>query len=726
MRQILKRFGGRVPRIENPRKLPAYSATRAQDVDMTSGSLVPLAFDAPFQSLHNTDGTLKSGLDWGDVISIDAPAQVTLDSKIFQCLAFNWMDIYCDVFMTWVDSGGVFRSQNLTGANPSTSSWTLFADELVVSHKFTSVWASNLDAGTSYQIRGPIYRFVTFPDTDYDGGPNPVGFIYPAEVTWASSQVSPFVIPLTYPISMSGYDAGDGTGLERYVYAQLELIDYDIPTPVRVVEPDVDVAQYDVLDAHIATFRFKLNYVRGGQQFAYYLQSHTDLAIAYGEYSPLSTTAVVKLKQTLSTTTSLPSTGILRYEDGTVIGSYTAYNFDTINNVHEFTMASAVSLYTEDDLIEIIDTSLDGDAGREGPPSEVSQIISVDPGVIPRLQTELASDGTKKTRLYRSSSAEEGSFRLLSDDASSDTGAKYFDTFLDPLGEALPPYGNYPHASKAAALEGSVLHPASWGATFFGNLLYPSDVFRTWAFPEEYTIAFDSNIRALAITGNSIIVFTEGRDFAGVTEQGKVYEISGNNPEYLAAYELSNSHPLLNKVGLAKIGPRIYWPTIDGLAMTAGGEVQLMSEMFFTRKQWLDEKPEFMSAYTGEDSVWFITTGARNWRFDFDEVNKEPFTYLSTFTDFSGNELVYQTKPFQFDRPMRYSHIRVEAEDYPVGISFLDVNDQIRCDILITDSKVRRLPAMRREREWQFRINSLSTVIEVGLATSSKELGDGR
>jgi len=389
-------------------------------------------------------------------------------------------------------------------------------------------------------------------------------------------------------------------------------------------------------------------------------------------------------------------------------------------------MAAPVSILTEDDRIEIIDTALDGDAGREGPPSETSAIVSVDPGVIPRLQTELAADGTKKTRLYRSSTAADGSFALLSDDASSDTDAKFFDTFLDPLGEPLPPYGNYPQPTAQQALEGSILHPASWGATFFGNTLYPSVPFRTWSFPDEYTIAFDSDIRALALTGNSILVFTEGRDFGGVTEQGKVYEITGNNPEYLSAYELSNAHPLLNKIGLAKIGATIYWPTIDGIAATAGGSITLPTEMFFTRKQWLDQSPAMMSSYTAEDSLWLITAGALNWRLDFEEVNKEPFIFLSTFTEFSGEQLLWQSKPFQFDRPVRFSHVRVEADGYPVGIALLDIDGQCRANMLITDDQVKRLPVMRREREWQIRINSLSTVVSVGVATTSKELGDGR
>ena len=94
MRQIFTQFGGVVPRIDNDRKLPSYSATRARDVDMTSGSLVPMTQDPPFQSLHNTDdGTLKAGIPWGDVISIDPPSQVTLAEKITMTLPDQWFDV---------------------------------------------------------------------------------------------------------------------------------------------------------------------------------------------------------------------------------------------------------------------------------------------------------------------------------------------------------------------------------------------------------------------------------------------------------------------------------------------------------------------------------------------------------------------------------------------------------------------------------------------------------
>ena len=129
-----------------------------------------------------------------------------------------------------------------------------------------------------------------------------------------------------------------------------------------------------------------------------------------------------------------------------------------------------------------------------------------------------------------------------------------------------------------------------------------------------------------------------------------------------------------------------------------------------------------MSCYTGEDSLWIITTGAKNWRIDFDERDKRPFTFLSTFTAFSGKELVYQSKLFETGRPLSFSHIRVEADSYPVGVSFLSIDQQSRADVLITDDRVYRLPQMRREREWYIRINSLSTVVSVEVATTPGEI----
>ena len=713
----LGRFGGEVPRITNKRKLASYSAQRAKNVDLTSGALSPIFVDPPFQSLHETDGTMKPGLDWGDLISIAKPDPVTVVpvDRIQMCRPVNWANIFIYVYVTYIDPSTNAFTATQVEFNGGAVIGIEYTDDGFVLYQRGRAIAFPTAAGVAYTVHGPIAQFMFVADNKYNGAPAATS-MYPSDIDWATPSAPVFSMPMKYPADMSEYgtDGQTVTSLTQYTYGFLELVDYTLPAVEQQVSTEEDVASYKLTGgSYIASFRFRCNYVRGAQQFAYYLQSHVDQAIAYGSYTATSTTGIVRLGSPLSSTIAIPSTGKLRHENGTVLGDYNSYTFTTTYN---FTMASPVALYTADDKIEIVDVTFDG--GREGPPSDVSELVAVDPGEVLLLQTDKETTGCMRTRLYRSTSGAEGSFNLLSDNASEGTDAKYFDTFLLPLTEPLPPYGNYPQATKASALAASLYHPAQFGVIYYGNTVYLSDVFRPWAYPEEYTIAFPQQIIAGAISGNSILIFCSDND-AGV---GKVYELSGNDPKFLAAYELSNAHPLLNKAGLAKIGQTVYWPTYDGIASTAGGKIELPTEKFFTREEWNEHLPVLMSSYTSENTLWLINATGVNWRMDFDEMLGEPFTFLGRFTAFSGEEFLWESKIFQYPTPIAWSHVRVKALEYPVAVEVFDGNGVQHASFLANDDTTRRLPRMRREKEWYLRIHGYHETTWIGVATSSEEL----
>jgi hypothetical protein len=266
------------------------------------------------------------------------------------------------------------------------------------------------------------------------------------------------------------------------------------------------------------------------------------------------------------------------------------------------------------------------------------------------------------------------------------------------------------------------MHPANWACIFYGNEIRPSEVFKVWAYPEEYAIELPTNIIAGVVVGNSIVVFTE----ASTTEVGKVYSITGNDPRYLSVYKLSDGDPLLNLTSLARIRNQVYWASYDGLMTTNGSSVINVTEPFFTREEWLEEEPANMSAYSSENTVWLITTGALNWRVDVDERDRDPFAFLTTFTAFSGKDLVWESKIFQYPAPRAFSHIRVTAEDFPVGVELFDGEGNKRASHMVMSDQVQRLPRMRTEKEWYFRVFGSNTVNSIELGTSAKEVsGDG-
>jgi hypothetical protein len=704
--------------------LANYSAQRAFNVDLTAGSWAPILVDPPFQTLHDpSTGEMKPGLDWGDIISIAKPAKPTIAKadRIKMCRPTPWMYANLYVYITYVDPGTQeLTAQLIEMAGGSSNTSFEYTEDGFILHQNAGLAGAidfNTTAGVVYIVHGPIAQIVLAADTAYNGGPEAAAE-YPDVVSWNTPQTTGFSSALTYPITMAdfGTDGATPTSIERYVYGKMSLVDFSMPIIEQQVKTEVDVSDYNLTDSiWEASFKFQIEYVRGGRQFAYYLQSHVDKAICYGKYDTTSTTSVIKLKAPLSTTTTVPTTGKLRHGSIGTVMSYTSWSYNGTTELYSFVLSTTTSTYTEDDEIEVVDMTFDG--GREGPPSDVSDLVSVDPGEILFVQTELESTGCMATRIYRSDTGAEGSFRLLSDDASSGTDAKFIDTFLLPLTEELPPYGNYPHASKTAALNHSLYHPAQFGVLYYGSTLYLSDIFRPWAYPEEWTVAFPQTILAAAISGNSIIVLCDG----DAQNEGRVYSLAGNDPKYLASYEISNAHPLLNKCGLAKIGQRVYWPTYDGVAMTTGNEIEVVTEKFFTREEWNDELPSLMSSYTAENTLFIINNG-RNWRMDFDEMAGEPFTFLTTFSAYSKEEFLWESKIFDYDRPMCWSHIKVDAVEYPIAVEIFDGAGLQHAAMLINDDKIRRLPRMRRERDWYLRIHGYHETTFVGVATSAEEL----
>ena len=838
---FIDKFGGRVPRITNPRKLPKSNAQKAQDVDLTSGDLVPIAVDAPFQSLHETDGTMKAGLTRQNLTYIPKPPVVKESSEIR--LPVNvagnnaespWMAIRMYVWVTYVDAANNFQEDRLYSSFDSPT-FKYTKDGMIAKTELSSTIRFNTVAGIGYTVRGPIFRFELFIDNDYRGGPDAY-YNFPETSSWSDPAVQQFTVPLTWPLSMENFNSaaagrGDGAGLDRYPYGFAELVDYDIPRFEPQIVTENDVTGYEIFNGTAScSFTFRNNYVRDIQQISYYRQAYVDQTVAEGDLnSSLSGgIAQVVLKDPMNFGESdVPQSGrlLLKKVDAlsstgfgaTEVIDYHAYSQNPSTDVHEFAVvATLTNAFAEDDVVEVIDPTADG---REGPPSDESDVITRDPGVISVLEVD-DNDQYPKVRLYRSDGGgDDSTYARLYDDArdfvSSGTpvvsnmdlvegvkkgdeithlkatinsdptsttpnlgvirvnpsetqeirytsrsvanvgGGLYqttfrfdkvtvdydlttgddldvystesnttYDSFTAPLTTELPPYGNVVQSNIDTALEGSILHPAGWGAVIDGNKLFPSDVLRPWVIPEDYEIAFPTDIMAAVVSGNSILVFTE----ASSSEVGKVFELVGNTPAFLATYELSNAHPLLNKVGLAKIGQTAIWPTYDGLAASAGGSVSTLTEKYFTREEWADELPASMDAYTSENTVWLTTPGAENWRVDLDELQKGelPDITLGTYTAFSGKQLVWDSKIFEYPRPIAFSCLRVIAEAYPVAVEFYNGNGELRHGELVMNDQVKKVKRMRAERNWYIRVYGLNTVYSLGVATNPKELsGDG-
>lgn len=368
--------------------------------------------------------------------------------------------------------------------------------------------------------------------------------------------------------------------------------------------------------------------------------------------------------------------------------------------------------------------------GVEGPPSKPSEQVLVLPGERVTLSTPRSAQYA--VRLYRSTAAAEKGFRLLADYEADSVEDNTIDAAVQRV--EVPPYGDFPGGSKDVVLRNSLLHPAHFGVIFVGKTVWMSDIFRLHAWPQEYTVSFQEDIIGIALTGNTILVF--GGE--------KVYAVSGGNPAYMQRRELSSTAPLLNPLGLCRIGDTVFWPSRDGLAACGGGQVEIVSAPAFTRREWTWFNPATMSARvadrlvlletgeappappSGASAGFLLEMGSTVYRpgaavdesmvnLCFDTESGQWTTYLGTAPEVATEPLIWRGKQEWSTQRERYEWARVDADAYPVTIRPVANGNESPPEITVGDAGAVELVDSAGAwipwaRDWQFEVESSALV----------------
>lgn len=339
------------------------------------------------------------------------------------------------------------------------------------------------------------------------------------------------------------------------------------------------------------------------------------------------------------------------------------------------------------------------DSLREGPPSEMSDVIIVNPGEVLELNTPRGAGGLSKNNLYRAGTS--GGDFLLNDSPNANTWL-YTGQALQSV--PIPPFGNYTESGAGFDdfLSRTVYHPAQFAASFNGKTLWLSDVYRFHAWPEEYTIGFSEDIQAIASVGSTIVVFTDT----------KVYAMVGSNPAALAKYELSGNNPLLAIQGLAKIDQTLFWPSEDGMVACNGSSVEIITREIFTREQWSEFEPAQFAATTFENSVLLehASDSSKNLRLDIGEG----IATCSRWTAKNGVSAVWRTKVYRFDRPEIFDWVMVSATD-TVDMTIYRDGSLVKTMTEIESDRMVSIGETVFGHSWQFEFQCAGTIKSVDL-----------
>ena len=125
-------------------------------------------------------------------------------------------------------------------------------------------------------------------------------------------------------------------------------------------------------------------------------------------------------------------------------------------------------------------------------------------------------------------------------------------------------------------LQGVVVHPGGFLCGFSGRDLYISEPFRPHAWPVEYILTMQTEIVALAIYNNSVVVLTNSRP----------YVIDGTRPDSMTPNKIDSIDPCISRRSAVTTLEGVYYATPQGIALITPGGVALRTSDLFTREEW--------------------------------------------------------------------------------------------------------------------------------------------
>mgnify|MGYP006425130281 CR=1 FL=1 len=269
---------------------------------------------------------------------------------------------------------------------------------------------------------------------------------------------------------------------------------------------------------------------------------------------------------------------------------------------------------------------------EEGPPSPASDLVEVTPGEFVKI--DLADPPANwdyvtfsAVRLYRLNTGSNGTEFQFVDEIVQPLPTEVNDSKLpEELGEVLPTDSWFPPPDEThptGPLQGMVGLPNGSLAGFTGETVAFSVPYipHAWPFTSRYTIK--DRIVGLSPVVNGVVILT---DFAP-------YVATGNSPEALSVTRLQSNQACVSRRSIVDMGGFVIYASPEGLVLTDGSSVQLVTEPLFGQSDWQKFKPESIDGYFWDGKyVGFYDNGTRKGGFVFNPRGDFPaFTDMDIF-----------------------------------------------------------------------------------------------
>lgn len=424
----------------------------------------------------------------------------------------------------------------------------------------------------------------------------------------------------------------------------------------------------------------------------------------------------------------------------------TVVNENSFYFIHEWTSASVTHAAT------LVPSGLTGEPklryyvytyvsplGEEGPPSPASSPINTIDGntVVIKFETDsLASYNLGSNafrRVYRTAlGTTTSNYERVGDYPIAVTTIS--DALLDvSLGEIIPSIGWFPPPKD---MKGIKMSPNGFMVGYSGNALCASETYLPHAFNPLNQLAFPGQITGIAITGDSIIVFTDEMP----------YMVTGSSAANLTAIKIDHPQTCSNKNSIVNMGGYILFASPDGLCSVTANDMSIVSQNYVTRDQWQLCSPTTMRGFFYE-GIYLGFSDTVSFMFDMREnpailttLDHDSFNFISGYTDLSTDilyllktdgtinswetgvaaSLTWKSKPIRLPKPICPAALRAYTKGKFTLRLYAD--EVLVLTTIVTDSGVVRLPSGYRAKEFQLEVSGTEVIESLSIANSIAEL----
>jgi hypothetical protein len=306
----------------------------------------------------------------------------------------------------------------------------------------------------------------------------------------------------------------------------------------------------------------------------------------------------------------------------------------------------------------------------------------------------------------------------------------------DALAEELP---TLTWAEPPQDLSGLINLPNGMMAGFVGRDVYFCDPYHPHAWPENYIQTIDYPVVGLGRMDTTLAVLTKGTP----------YLIQGTHPDSMAVVKADIQQACVSKRSIVSHGGAVFYAAPDGLMRLAPGGSQIVTQSYFSFKQWQAYfKPESIHAYQHDNQyIAFYDNGTTRGGFIFDMVSGQFILHdiycEAGYQDPQRDKLflaqddrqvkawgygvpknyIWRSKKFTMPKPLSFGWAQLEAEAYPMTLTCLADGDVVLTKVVESRNPF-RLP-VKVGRDWEMQVEGVSEVFSIALAHSASELRDG-